>query len=495
MRSAVVFVGAVVVVCAGAGVLAAGGGLPDKDALRARAGAAGSPLGPDGPDVIVSRLGVGIGRNGTVDGITAYSIMTESCNLGDTWASWDVATPDHPLIAQNLFRISTAPEGYTRFEQIGMSWLKHSFCAADRPNQCGLCQPSTQCEWLGVGCRDPYGVVLNENQFYLGPRSEVNPWNGSYPYPFVLGWNQIGDDIYKRLQVHNTDLDPEVHPDAVLIAEAHYITTDEPAWLNHYNNASWRVVELGRFQQGGWNLAPTGPVVQEEHAIMAWGDHDASVSYSVADVMGTDGEPCDGRFILGHVVTDLGDGMWHYEYAVHNVHSDRAGGGFIVPVPPGATVENIGFHDVAYHSGEPFDGADWQAMEPAGRGSGDGAAVAWRTAPHAADVNANALRWGTTYTFRFDCDRAPQDGTVTIELFKPAGPDEPETMSLAALVPGGCAGDVNGDGAVNGADLSVLIGSFGSSVTPGTGGDLNGDGMVNGADLSVVIGGFGCATG
>lgn len=55
-----------------------------------------------------------------------------------------------------------------------------------------------------------------------------------------------------------------------------------------------------------------------------------------------------------------------------------------------------------------------------------------------------------------------------------------------------CPGDVNGDGATDTADLSVLIGSFGSSVAPGIGGDLNGDGVVDAADLSVVVGGFGC---
>ncbi len=54
-----------------------------------------------------------------------------------------------------------------------------------------------------------------------------------------------------------------------------------------------------------------------------------------------------------------------------------------------------------------------------------------------------------------------------------------------------CPGDANGDGSVNGADLSVLLGQFGTSVTPNTGADFNGDGQVNGADLSVLLGNFG----
>jgi len=54
-----------------------------------------------------------------------------------------------------------------------------------------------------------------------------------------------------------------------------------------------------------------------------------------------------------------------------------------------------------------------------------------------------------------------------------------------------CPADFNGDGLVNGADLSVLLSNFGSGgATPGSG-DANGDGLVNGADLSVLLSAFG----
>ncbi len=52
-------------------------------------------------------------------------------------------------------------------------------------------------------------------------------------------------------------------------------------------------------------------------------------------------------------------------------------------------------------------------------------------------------------------------------------------------------GDAHGDGVVDGADLSVLLAQFGSSVPPGSGADFNGDGLVNGADLSVLLARFG----
>ncbi len=52
------------------------------------------------------------------------------------------------------------------------------------------------------------------------------------------------------------------------------------------------------------------------------------------------------------------------------------------------------------------------------------------------------------------------------------------------------AGDVNFDGSVNGADLSVLLGEFGQT-TGLPAADLNCDGAVNGADLSVLLANFG----
>ncbi|MBX7134393.1 MAG: hypothetical protein K1X67_17105 [Fimbriimonadaceae bacterium] len=59
----------------------------------------------------------------------------------------------------------------------------------------------------------------------------------------------------------------------------------------------------------------------------------------------------------------------------------------------------------------------------------------------------------------------------------------------------GCQQDSNGDGVIDAADLSVLLGSFGQAVQVNTLGDLNADGLVNSADLSVLLGAFGSACG
>ena len=50
-----------------------------------------------------------------------------------------------------------------------------------------------------------------------------------------------------------------------------------------------------------------------------------------------------------------------------------------------------------------------------------------------------------------------------------------------------CQGDINGDGAINLADLNLVLGAFGS----GPGGDANGDGTTDLTDLNIVLGAFG----
>ena len=49
-----------------------------------------------------------------------------------------------------------------------------------------------------------------------------------------------------------------------------------------------------------------------------------------------------------------------------------------------------------------------------------------------------------------------------------------------------CPEDLNGDGIVNGADLGLLLGAWGTD-----GGDINGDGLTNGADLGLMLGAWG----
>ncbi len=86
----------------------------------------------------------------------------------------------------------------------------------------------------------------------------------------------------------------------------------------------------------------------------------------------------------------------------------------------------------------------------------------------------------------------PNEGTVLYDAWVATGKSPPFAMDdLSIKIEPYLPGDFNGDGMVNGADLSVLLANFGSSNARPSSGDANGDGLVNGADLSVLLSTFG----
>ena len=428
-----------------------------------------APAGTTGPDVIVSTIGSSLTKNGTVGTITAYSYTTVSCNIGTTDAIWLSNVNQHPVIGSQLYRLRTV-NGTKRFEQIGMSWLKHGFCAADAPSCGSPYTPNGSCDWLGEFATDTYSSGLNGDQGNLGARSEIQAWTGAYPYPYI---NQgcSSNAICKRVQVQNADLDPALNVGAQYWGEVVYITTDEALNSVRFNNYSHRGVTAGAQSNTppGSNLAFNGSTIAQVAAIQEWAVNDTGVQVSNGDV------PNDGRFVLASKVTDLGGGQFHYEYALFNLDSDRSAQGFSVPLIAGASVSNVEFHDVDYHSGEPYATTDWTpATTP-------GTSQSWVTQTYATNVNANALRWSTVYNFRFDSNQPPQPGAVTVTLFKPG---TGSTITLLADVPNVCA-DSDGDGTndcIDGCPNDPL------KIAPGQCGcgnldtDTDGDGVANCVD-------------
>jgi len=356
-----------------------------------------------GPDVIVADMEQVL-RWGRIGDITAYSVATNSCNFGDTPLNWDAVTSDHPVIAQNLYRLKDG-----RFEQVGQSWLKHGFLSANE-SFCGACQHPGSSQLLGIGCSDPYGAGLNGNQSLLGPRSEVNASTGEFPYPFDVPGSFTA--IERRLQVHDADIDPDLNPGALYYVEGQYVTLDDAAAGNKNNNASYRRVTVNEQAPPSTTfIISVADVTQQQMpAILAWQTNDPSVAVAILDV------PGEGRFYLAAKATDLANGFWDYEYALHNLNSHRSAGSVSVAIDPNAAVASTGFHDVDYHSGEPYDPTDWT-------GAHVGGAVTWSTVDFAANPDANAVRWGTLYNFRFIANSPPvADAEVTVGLFRPGSP-------------------------------------------------------------------------
>jgi len=382
---------------------------------------------PLGPDVFVGDLAGDITRWGREGTITAYSISTTSCNAGDEPLLWISESNQHPVIGQNLYRLKDG-----RFEQIGMSWLKHGFFALSETYCYPDCIP-TDGSALGVHCSDPYSSSLNGSTSRLGPRSDVNASTGVYPWPFTSP--PIPPTIGRRLQVHNADIDPALNAGALYYAEAMYVTADDAAANNKGNNVSHRRVFFsGTNPTFNMSSNPSYPTAQMQSAIDAWKANDPQVVIRRA---GPGGPTVDGTFNIGFRVTDNGNGTWTYEYAIHNQDSHRSAGSFHVPVGTGVTLTNIGFHDVDYHSGEPYSLDDWTPTV-------DASGITWATIPFAVDPNANALRWGTLYNFRFVADAAPVTVNAHLGLFRPkVDPNDPDELTFGVLAPGV---DCNGNG-------------------------------------------------
>jgi len=363
-----------------------------------------------GPDVVVFE-DMGTYRWGTSGDTVAYSVGTESCNRGDEPVLWISDSNQHPVIAQNLYRLKDG-----RLEQIGLSWLKHGFVSVNG-DSCGDCEdPPMGGSQLGVGCSDPYSAHLNGSQWNLGPRHEVNAFTGVFDYPHSV---PSGDPILAgRIQVGIEDVAPAMNPGALYFIEGQYIAADDAAAGNDLNNASYRQVSVNT----SLDLDVLGPTEESFPAVYAWELNDPAATVVTADV------PLEGRFHVAYKAIDNGNGTWRYEYGVHNLNSHASAGSLSVPIPTDAVVTNSGFHDVDYHSGEPWDDADWSVTVDTALG-----VVTWSTDDYGTNPDANALRWGTMYNFWFDADSAPELVDATIGLFRPGGA---ASVQVEVLSPG-----------------------------------------------------------
>jgi len=403
-----------------------------------------------GPDVIVGDLAdlTNYASTGTID---AFAVGTTSCNLGNVNLQWVAGSVNHPVIPQALYRLKTV-NGSARMEQIGMSWMKHGFTALTQ-NLCCTCNGQGGVV-LGQGCSDPYTGGLNGIQVSTtggcGPRFQTNPHSGAFVWPYMfrgigtISGSSDPNSISRRLQVQADDLSSTLNPGAIYVFEAQYVTPDDAAALNQNNNASYRPATFTLVSGSNYTAAYSGSTVRSKSGVQAWKAADASVTETIINTPEDtpSGQPGNstGRCILEAKATDLGGGVWHYEYALYNMNSDRAISTVSVPVSSGLSVTNIGFHDVPYHSGDGvgtaqgalvnIDGTDWPGVK-------SGNTVAWAAVPLVAPanpLNTNVLRWGTTYNYRFDCNSPPTTGNVTLGLWK-AVAGQPDTIDVATVIP------------------------------------------------------------
>ena len=390
-----------------------------------------------GPDVVVGDV-IGLAQFGGASGTqVGLAVGTDACNFGTIDLNW-FANPsnDHPVIPQNLYRMSGGPNNDERMEQIGQSSVKHAFTALTQ-NLCALGCNGVGGSRLGSGCSDPYSASLNAGP-NLGSKAWINPFTGFYPRNdggttnnSHTGHTHVGPS--HRILTEITDLSTSQNPGATYYAEAQYVTPHEYAWCvanptqcNMNNNVSYR-----RYNVTGtgspFSFSAVGATQRAKVAVSAWtGSSTVEVRPDPVN---------DGIAIVAYKVTNPSPGVWHYEYAIYNQNLDRAIQSFSLPLGSGITLSNVGFRFPPQHPGTANDGTVGSSgfSSAAWTQTQTGSEMTWASETLAQNPNANAIRWGTMYNFRFDSNRPPQTANATIGFLKTGAPMQVQIQGPAPV--------------------------------------------------------------
>jgi len=383
-----------------------------------------------GPDVIGGDLS-SLQQFGSSLTQVGLAIGTDTCNSGDQELNFfALPSTDHPVLAQNLYRMSGGTANNERFEQIGQSWGAHRYFAL-QSNGCSFgCIPSSDGTHLGAGCSTADTASIDSGPLNLGSRAWLNPFTGLFPSTADDHTGHTHTGTSHRILVNGSDLDTTMNPGATYYAEMQYVTPHEYAWCqahpgqcNMYNNASYRQFNVAGTTN--FTFSPVGSTVRMTPAISAWPG---------ATIRTIEPEPgVDGRAFLAYRVTGPVAGLYHYEYAIYNQNLDRGIQSFSVPrllVPnineaeQGGGEQNVGFHAPPQHPGFPADGTQGNAGYSSAEWTFNPSttSLTWTSETFAQNPNANAIRWGTLYNFRFDSTTGPVVSDATIGFFKVGSP-------------------------------------------------------------------------
>ncbi|MBX3464144.1 MAG: hypothetical protein KF830_13300 [Planctomycetes bacterium] len=360
------------------------------------------------------------GRRGAAypNGEAGFMVGHSWCNSGTVNLPWQsqvggVMVDQYPRIAFLLARES----GGRMVQVSGFSFAKYSPTAYNFSS--GPCAPcnSGGGSFFYVGCSDTYGSGTNASQINLGPTDEINPWLGTWnpqgSYfdrgdPAVSGpaatdsvrsltFTQVSafDSVKNRMIVQ----EPELLAGATYYGQVQAVVQGEPVG-NRGNNLMHRQASITG-TGSSWAPAMTGPSALGS-VLTRW----TGATWSEA---GNGGD--DGRFLVAVKVTGPVGGLYHYEYAIHNIDNHRGAASFRVPLAPGAIVQNAGFRDI---DANPLN--DWTVSLSA------------TELAFLATAN-NRQQWNTIYNCWFDCSIPPGAGSMTLDQALP-GPG-----ALAVQVP------------------------------------------------------------
>jgi len=365
------------------------------------------------------------GRVGSAypNGTAGFVIGHSMANCGTVHIPWAGVSGGQLIDNHVKIAFLLARESDGRMVQIsGKSFCKHSRTAFNfsGSSPCGPCQTGPAAHFR-IGCYDVYTSGFNGSWGILGPTTEIDPWLGT--------WNPIGSyfdigdpaqanypqpadgaqslsttgftPVKNRLAVSERDL---VVPGSTFYGQNQVVIIGEPV-ANRGNNQVSRGMNV-TWNGSSWSVSMTGTAVHGS-VLTRW----TGASWNLAG-NGTD----DGRFLVAVKVTGPVDGMWHYEYAVHNLDNHRGGASLRLPLCDGARLANLGFHDI---DDNPLN--DWTTSRSGGE------------LRFQAGID-NPLDWNTFYNFYFDSDAAPIPGNALVDQAR-IGPGA-LSVAIPSTVPG-----------------------------------------------------------
>ncbi len=390
--------------------------------------------GLDGRLTTISSL-TSYGRRGPAHpgGEAGMAMLNTMCNPGTVEIPWYAAMqPDHPKFGFLIARVSDG-----RIVQISdWSYCKHAFVSTNSTSTCGgTCNRGTSGgSRMGLNCSDTYSQGNNSDRYYLGPPAELDPWLGT--------WNPVGsyfdrgdpdvgapanadgnrsltrtqanafDAVKNRITVKETDM---LVPGATYFYGIHLMHQGEAAQNRWDNLASRRFTPTWNGSQ--WSYATTGSML---HGTILQNWPGATVH------QGGNGNE-DGSFFVACVVTGPSQGVWHYEYAVHNFDNSRGGQSLRIPLCGSTTFSNAGFRDI---DGNTLNDWTWSRVgnELVCQGP-----------------STNPQNWNQIFNFWFDCSSPPVSGDVVIDQSR-LGQGAP-TVTVRSQIPAGVVRNVHlGDG-------------------------------------------------
>lgn len=391
----------------------------------------------DIPDIAISRCRV-LGGGAPCDGpggsegevvVTPSARLRNSQHANSTDVPWyrmfSEATsryPDvgpkidqHPYLLWNLYRFDS--DG--RITQIARSGLKHAFATGNE-----MCSGYTPYgHILGPACSDLYNLTSNDCDRFLGPRSEIIPATGQWgrcgsiqdpdcngatepPIPDYFSCaaaqgSPASDKYSYRLLARETDIDPDLHPDARWFMDAWYVIRDDE---NIENSMGFRELTLGwQSTFSRWTVTAIGPY--EQGAVI---DQWLAQADAGETTFRSQRRTPEGELGIAVRIRQLVGGDYQYDYAIMNFDFARAETDPLTAEPNLRVLSNLGLSSLALSlkNGAMVDSSEFLDGDATAANDWLGAAspTAWQWL---APDNSATLDWGQLRFLRVVSAAAP----------------------------------------------------------------------------------------